>query len=236
MNGIIIIDKPSGMTSHDVVDRVRRLSGAKKVGHGGTLDPLATGVLPILVGSATKLSREVMEGEKEYEVGLRFGSATDTDDAEGKVIKESPVPFDLLERIKAALPRFKGEIEQIPPAYSAIKIGGTPAYKRARKGDAPVLQPRRITIHEIEFIAPSHKTDSASHKTDSVVFLRVNCSKGTYIRALTRDLGAAVGCPAHVESLRRTRCGRFRIDNAHPLEKLSTLQDLIRVLGTPQLL
>jgi tRNA pseudouridine55 synthase len=226
MNGIIIIDKPTGMTSHDVVNRIRRISGVKRVGHGGTLDPLASGVLPILVGSATKLSQKIMDGDKEYIAGITFGKATDTDDSLGKVIREGPIPWDILERIKAVLPGFLGRIEQIPPQYSAIKTNGRPAYKEARMGGRVELKPRTVTVHQMDLIEGDLET----------FLFRVKCSKGTYIRALARDIGMTIGCPAHISSLRRTRCGQFSEDAAHPLEKLSTLQDLSHMLGTPKLL
>lgn len=220
MNGILIIDKPSGMTSFDVVRRIRRISGEKKVGHGGTLDPLASGVLPILIGSATKLSNEVMQGDKEYLAGIKFGVATDTDDSEGKTVSTGSVPKDLLSRLTALIPDFLGNIMQTPPIYSAIKKDGRPMYKAARKGEKVELEPRPVKICELELLEASGDT----------VTLRVKCSKGTYIRALARDLGSKIGCGAHIISLRRTLCGTYGIDDAKKLDEISSLQDIERVL------
>ncbi len=221
MNGILIIDKPSGVTSFDVVRRIKRISGAKKVGHGGTLDPLATGVLPILIGSATKLSMQVMEGEKEYIAGIKFGVTTDTDDAQGVILDSKTPPDDLLDRVKMAIPKFLGIIQQLPPIYSAIKQNGQPAYKKARKGEKVEVAPRQVEIKEIDVVEAGR----------DVVSIRVKCSKGTYIRSLARDLGAEIGCGAHIISLRRTICGAYSINDAEKLDEISSLQDIERMLG-----
>lgn len=233
MNGIIIIDKPSGITSHDVVARIRRVliasvpayqrTSVPKVGHGGTLDPLATGVLPILIGSATKLSSKVMDGEKEYLATIKFGEATDTDDAEGKVIDTKPVPADLLQRLKTILPQFMGKIQQVPPNYSAIKIKGRCAYKIARKDEVVDLPERSVEVFELEILK-----EAAPY-----IDIRVKCSKGLYIRSLARDFGAKIGCGGHIYSLRRTVCGRYTITNAMKLNEISTLQDIERMLHAP---
>ena len=224
MNGILIIDKPSGVTSHDVVYKIRKITGCK-VGHGGTLDPLATGVLPILVGDATKSAQEVLLGDKEYLTMIKFGETTDTDDKDGKVLELKPVPDDLEARLKGALPQFRGIISQIPPRYSAIKHKGQPLYKLARKGVDFEPQARQVEIKglEVRDVSPPFAT------------LYVKCSKGLYIRALARDIGKAIACAAHVYSLKRVVCGSFHIGDAHCLEKINSLQDVTRMLHAPVL-
>lgn len=223
MNGILLIDKPSGITSHDVVARIKRITKAKKVGHGGTLDPLATGVLPILINDATKLAGSLLDGDKDYLTTIKFGETTDTDDKEGKVISTSPVPVDLEDKIKEVVPKFLGKIEQTPPQYSAIKKNGKPVYKLARKGITVQIDPRTVEIKDIFIfeVFPPYAT------------LQIKCSKGTYIRALARDIGANVGCGGHVTALRRVGHGKFSIEDAIELDKLSTLQDVMRVLDAP---
>lgn len=210
------------MTSHDVVACIKRISGAEKVGHGGTLDPLATGVLPILINSATKLSDKVMKGDKEYIVTMKLGVTTDTDDIDGKVITDRcPGPAFNIQNV---LKKYIGTIEQVPPLYSAIKVNGKPAYKLARKGQNVQLKPRIITINNIlleEFKPP-------------FITLKVECSKGTYIRSLVRDIGEDLGCGACVTQLRRMRSGKFTIKDACELNKISTLQDINSMLVSMQ--
>jgi tRNA pseudouridine55 synthase len=207
----VILDKAQGMSSAQAVAKVRRLFDAAKAGHAGTLDPLATGVLPVALGEATKAVPYVMADDKIYRFTLRWGVATDSDDAEGQAIATSDVrpPRDAIEQI---LPRFTGVIEQIPPIYSALKIGGTRAYRLARRGEAVAIAPRRVTIHTLRFV---DHTDA-----DHAVF-EAEVGKGTYIRALARDIGAALGTLAHVTALRRLAVGRFRAERAISLEQLA---------------
>jgi len=230
MNGILIIDKPKGMTSHDVVVRIRRIlktnapthqrTNEPKVGHGGTLDPLATGVLPILIGNATKLSQEVMKGDKEYIATIKFGEKTDTDDADGKKIGEKTVPIDLEGALRQVLSEFVGKITQIPPKYSAIKKNGIPLYKIARKNAEIEPLPREVVIYEIEIF---------EIKGEEAV-IKVKCQKGTYIRSLARDIGDRLGCYAHIKELKRTLCGKFSIEDAVPLEKFFSRQEVEAML------
>jgi len=209
LNGWLIVDKPPGMTSTDVVNRVRRGFDAQKAGHGGTLDPLATGVLPIAFGHATKTVPYVMDGTKLYRFTLTFGDARDTDDRDGASIGHSPVrPTD--QQIHDALPRFIGDIMQVPPAYSAIKIAGERAYDMAREGRAPVLEPRPARVDRFALI---ERTDD-----DTAVF-EVQSGKGVYMRSLARDLAAACGTLGHVAALRRLRVGPFLEAQAISLDK-----------------
>ncbi len=210
LDGWLIIDKPPGLTSTDVVNRVRRAFDAQKAGHGGTLDPLATGVLPIAFGAATKTVPYVMDGTKLYRFTLRFGEARDTDDADGQVTGTTDVrPTDA--QIEAALPAFRGEIMQIPPAYSAVKIAGERAYDMAREGRAPVLEPRPARVDRFALIA---RPDP-----DHAVF-EVASGKGVYMRSLARDLARACGSLGHVAALRRLRVGPFTEAQAIPLARL----------------
>ncbi len=218
VSGWLIIDKPAGMTSTDVVNRTRRLLDAQKAGHGGTLDPLATGVLPIAFGEATKTVAYVMEGDKTYRFSVRWGQATDTDDREGKIVAESP-QRPTRDEIEAILPRFEGEIEQVPPAFSAIKVGGERAYDLAREGTAVELQPRRVFVEWMELIdCPD---------SDHAVF-EVGCGKGTYMRSLARDLGEVLGCYGHVSELRRLAVGPFSEEDAISLDYLEELEQSAR--------
>jgi tRNA pseudouridine55 synthase len=210
LHGFLNIDKPAGMTSHDVVARVRRLAGQKRVGHGGTLDPLATGVLPVALGGATRLVDYLVEDRKRYRADARLGVTTTTDDAEGEVVAEQPVPPLGHAAIQAAIAPFIGTIQQIPPMYSAIQVGGQRMYDLARRGEIVELVARTVTIDEIRII----------DWQPPVLTLDVVCGKGTYIRALARDLGAALGCGAHLAALRRTGVGPLRIDAAVPLATL----------------
>ena len=210
LDGWLIIDKPPGMTSTDVVNRVRRAFDAQKAGHGGTLDPLATGILPIAFGAATKTVPYVMDGTKLYRFTLRFGERRDTDDADGQVVETSDVrPTD--DAIRAALPAFRGDIQQVPPAYSAVKVAGERAYDMAREGRAPVLEPRAARIDRFELI---ERIDA-----DTAV-MEVQSGKGVYMRSLARDLAQAVGTLGHVAALRRLRVGPFIETDAIPLDKV----------------
>jgi tRNA pseudouridine55 synthase len=210
ISGMLNINKPKGITSHDVVARVRRLAGQRKVGHTGTLDPLATGVLLVCLGQATRLIEYLVNDSKQYRATIRFGLTTDTLDAEGRVIKRSD-PSGLSEaHLRELLPTFLGEIEQIPPLFSALKRGGQPLYKRARAGEAVEIEPRRVTIHALTWVdwQPPDLT------------LDITCSSGTYIRSLARDLGEAAGVGAHLIELIRTASGRWQLAQAVPLERL----------------
>ena len=215
LDGWLIVDKPQGLTSTDVVNRVRRWFDAQKAGHGGTLDPLATGLLPVAFGAATKTVPYVMDGTKVYHFTLRLGEARDTDDADGQVIETSDVrPTD--EQINAALPAFRGDIMQIPPIFSAIKIAGERAYDLARAGNAPVMEPRPARVDRFELIA---RPDA-----DTVVF-EVQSGKGVYMRSLARDIARACGTVGHVAALRRLRVGPFTEAQAIPLDKLQRAED-----------
>jgi tRNA pseudouridine55 synthase len=221
VDGWVVLDKPLGMGSTQAVGKVRWLFSAEKAGHGGTLDPLATGVLPIALGEATKTVPFIMDGRKEYRFTLRFGEARATDDGEGEVTATSDVrPTD--EAIRAALPRFTGEIEQLPPAYSALKIDGKRAYDLARAGEAVELKPRQVTIDRLELLA---RPD-----VDHADFV-VACGKGTYIRSLGRDLAKALGSVGHLSALRRTVVGPFREEAAISLPKLEALGHIPPLLG-----
>jgi tRNA pseudouridine55 synthase len=213
LHGWVVVDKPSGLTSTQVVGRVRRILDARKVGHGGTLDPLATGLLPIALGEATKTVAYVMDGRKSYRFTLRWGQATATDDAEGAVTEENGHRPDEA-AIRAVLPRFVGEIEQVPPIYSAIKVDGRRAYDMARAREDFELEPRQVRIYGLELVS----YDDADHAT-----FVATCGKGAYMRSLARDLGAALGTCAHVVSLRRTTVGPFTEDHAISLETLESL-------------
>ena len=215
LDGWLIIDKPQGLTSTDIVNRVRRIFDAQKAGHGGTLDPLATGLLPIAFGTATKTVPYVMDGTKLYRFTLRFGEARDTDDADGQVIETTDVrPTD--DQIRAALPAFQGDIMQVPPIFSAIKVAGERAYDMAREGRAPVLEPRPARVDRFELI---ERPDA-----DHAVF-EVASGKGVYMRSLARDLAKACGSLGHIAVLRRLRVGPFLEANAIPLDKLRAPED-----------
>lgn len=216
VDGWLVVDKPSGIGSTEVVARVKRAFDAQKCGHGGTLDPLATGVLPVALGAATKTVPYVMDGTKRYRFTLRFGEARDTDDADGQVTATSDVrPAD--EAIRAALPAFTGDIMQVPPIYSAIKLGGERAYDLAREGHAVELRPRPARVDRFEL---EDRPDA-----DHAVFL-VESGKGVYMRSLARDLALALGTVGHIAALGRMRVGPFREEHAIPLDKLAGSGDM----------
>ncbi|MBR0027484.1 MAG: tRNA pseudouridine(55) synthase TruB [Clostridia bacterium] len=213
MNGIIIVDKPQGKTSHDIVYAIRRLTGIKKVGHTGTLDPMATGVLPICIGSATKVADMLTLSDKAYTAEFVLGKTTDTLDAEGEILTETEVNVTG-DEICAAIMSFVGEIEQIPPMYSAIKQNGKKLYELARQGIEVERKPRKVTINSIDILEINGKT----------VTIDVSCSKGTYIRTLCADIGEKLGVGAYMTKLRRTKTGIFDISESHTLEELGTLK------------
>ena len=212
MDGVLVVAKPVGPTSHDVVGLVRRLAATKRVGHGGTLDPFASGVLPIFLGKATRLVEYHLGDRKRYRATLCFGAASTTDDLEGALTRASgPVPSRA--DVEAALPRFTGPIEQRPPAYSAIKVAGRRAYAMARAGEVVELAPRSVTIHALRLEAWDESTPG-----EPVAVLDVESSAGTYVRSLARDLGEAVGSAAYLGALTRTASGPFRLDDAVALD------------------
>ena len=221
IDGWIVLDKPLGMGSTTAVGRVRWLFSAEKAGHGGTLDPLATGVLPIALGEATKTVPFVMDGRKEYRFTLRFGEARSTEDGEGEVTATSAArPTD--GEIRQALPRFLGDIEQMPPVFSALKVGGKRAYDLARAGEAVELKPRAVRIERLELLG----RPDADHAD-----FAVTCGKGTYIRSLGRDLAVTLGTLGHLSALRRTAAGPFREEAAISLSKLEALGHIPPLLG-----
>jgi tRNA pseudouridine55 synthase len=215
VSGLVIVDKPGGMTSHDVVARVRRLAGTRKVGHAGTLDPMATGVLVVGVEKATRLLGYLTLTEKEYSATIRLGQTTSTDDAEGEITGTATAEGVTVEAIGQAVAGLTGEILQVPPAVSAIKVDGQRAYRLTRAGAAPELKARPVTVYE--FTVTGTRRDGDMLDVDATV----RCSSGTYIRALARDLGAALGTGGHLTRLRRTRVGGYRIEDARTLEQLA---------------
>ncbi|MBS1198893.1 MAG: tRNA pseudouridine synthase [Proteobacteria bacterium] len=214
IDGVLLLDKPLGMTSNDALQKARRLFSAAKAGHTGTLDPLATGLLPLCFGEATKFSADLLDADKTYVARLKFGIATDSGDAEGRVISTRAVNFGETE-LQALLPRFSGEIQQVPPMYSALKRDGRPLYELARQGIEVERQPRAVTIYALELL----------ESVGDEAVLRVACSKGTYIRSLAMDLGEALGCGAHLIGLRRTDVGRLKLEQAVTLETLAALEE-----------
>ena len=209
MNGIVIVDKPQGWTSQDVTARLRRVFNTRRIGHGGTLDPMATGVLPVFVGRATRGVEFFEHAEKVYETVLRLGITTDTEDITGTVLTRQETLLTQ-EAILAVLPRFRGEILQVPPMYSALKVNGQKLYDLARQGKQVERKPRPITVHELDFLGFDGEN----------VRLRVRCSKGTYIRTLCKDIGEALGCGGCMAQLRRVSAGSYGIEEAVPLETL----------------
>lgn len=209
----LVLDKPQGITSTQCVSRVKALTQAEKCGHGGTLDPLATGILPIAMGEATKTVAWIMDARKSYEFTIRLGEARDTDDAEGHVVATSPLrPTD--DEIRVALPTFLGEIQQRPPNFAAVKVQGERAYDLARRGEAVELEPRPVQIHALTLTG----RPDADHATFNMA-----SGKGAYVRAIARDLGQLLGCQGHVSALRRTSVGAFNESNAVSLERLAEL-------------
>ncbi len=211
MNGFLVVDKPAGITSHDVVDRARRILGIRKIGHLGTLDPLGVGVLVLAVGKATKAVRYFVDDDKEYTTTVRLGVTTDTQDLDGTVLEEREVNVTL-DEFERALDRFRGEIEQIPPMVSAKKVGGKRLYKLHRQGIEVEREPKKVRIYEIDLrdFSPPEAT------------FHVRCSKGTYIRTLCADIGEALGCGGAMAWLRRTKSGFFTIEDAVTLDELET--------------
>lgn len=212
MNGVLIIDKPAGMTSHDVVNRVRRILRERSVGHLGTLDPAATGVLPLVTGNFTRLAQFYTKSEKTYEGVIRFGFATDTYDADGEPVGAVQSVTLELERVRQLATSFCGLIEQMPPPFSAKKIHGVPAYKFARKQKEVTLASIRVEVKELEIVRV--ESDCAS--------FMARVASGTYVRSIAHDMGQRLGCGAHLKSLRRTAVAEFTLENAHTLEQLST--------------
>ena len=215
LNGVLVIDKPPDWTSMDVCAKLRGLFHEKRVGHAGTLDPMATGVLPVFVGRATRAVDFVAEGEKEYIARLRLGLVTDTQDTTGTVLEQKSVPADVRAQLEALLPRFTGEIQQVPPMYSAIKVQGKKLYELARKGVEVERKPRAVTIHALEVLEGD----------GSDFTLRVVCSKGTYIRTLCHDIGQALGCGGTMAELRRTQVGQFTLQDAVTMDALTAAED-----------
>ena len=209
MNGIVIVDKPQGWTSQDVTARLRRVFNTRRIGHGGTLDPMATGVLPVFVGRGTRAVEFFEHAEKIYETVLKPGITTDTEDITGTVLTQQEASLTK-EQVEAVLPRFRGEILQVPPMYSALKVNGKKLYDLARKGVEVERQPRPITVHELTLLG----MDSEG------IRLRVHCSKGTYIRTLCKDIGEVLGCGGCMASLRRVQAGEYTAGDAVPLETL----------------
>lgn len=215
ISGLFLLDKPQGLSSNAALQKVKRLYAAAKAGHTGALDPLATGLLPICLGEATKFSQYLLDSDKRYLTTARLGQRTDTCDADGEVIEQRPLPQGLTrERVEALLDaHFSGEIEQVPPLYSALKFNGQPLYKLARKGVEVEVKPRRVRIHQIRLLA----------LRDDELELEVYCSKGTYIRSIVEDLGLLLGCGAHVTVLRRLQTGPFDASQMLTLEQLESL-------------
>ena len=214
MNGILVVDKPAGWTSHDVVAKLRGIYREKRIGHAGTLDPMATGVLVVFLGRATRAVELCENDEKEYMAGLRLGTVTNTQDITGEVLESHPAEVSE-KALAAALTRFTGPQSQVPPMYSAVKIGGRKLYELARKGQDVARKPRDITIHELEQIG----TENGD------ILLRVRCSKGTYVRTLCHDMGAWLGCGGCLSALRRTKAGRFSLGDAVTLEQVQAAKE-----------
>jgi len=219
-DGVLVVAKPPGPTSHDVVALVRRLSGTRRVGHGGTLDPFAAGVLPLFLGRATRLVEYHAGDRKQYRATICFGARSTTDDLDGELTPtDGPAPTR--DSVEAALEAFRGEIEQVPPDYSAVRVAGRKAYELARHGEKPALRARRVTIHRLDLTDWNDKDPSRPIAT-----LEVSCTAGTYIRALARDLGEQLGCGAYLAALTRMASGPFTLDQARPLDEVrSALAD-----------
>ncbi len=216
IDGVLLLDKPAGMSSNDALIQAKRCFNAKKAGHTGTLDPFATGLLPLCFGEATKFSQDLLNADKTYETVVQLGISTETGDTEGTVISETAVPAMTVGEIDRVLDRFRGDIQQVPPMYSALKRDGRPFYEYARQGIELEREARHVTIHKLEII------DWQS----PYLTLSVTCSKGTYIRVLGEDIGKAIGCGAHLRMLRRTRVGVLTVDQAVVLSVLQEMQDI----------
>jgi tRNA pseudouridine55 synthase len=217
MNGILLVDKPVRLTSHDVVDCIRRVSGIRRIGHTGTLDPAATGLLVLCVGAATRLSEHLTGLNKVYEGAMRFGIVTDSYDLDGKVVETNPVPTLTLEQIQTACNRFVGDIMQVPPMVSAVKVGGERLYKRARQGEIVEREARPVKV--LEFRATEYNEPDAA--------ILVRCTRGTYVRALCHDVGHDLGCGATLAALRRTFVGHYSVADALPVDGFATRQDVL---------
>jgi tRNA pseudouridine55 synthase len=220
VNGLLVVDKPGGMTSHDVVGRLRRITGEKSIGHLGTLDPMATGVLPLVLGKYTRLAQYFSSAEKSYSGAIRFGFSTDTYDAAGVAAGPDLVPELTLDRVRASAVRFHGEMEQMPPPYSAKKIAGTPAYKLAREGKAVDLKPAWVRIDSFAI--------TGLEESEAAFEMRI--SAGGYVRSVAHELGQDLGCGGHLSRLRRTQAGVFNLSEAHTLEEFEALAGNIEAL------
>lgn len=226
VHGIVLLNKAAGLTSNAALQQVKRLYDANKAGHTGSLDPLATGVLPLCLGEATKVSQFLLDSDKKYRATIKFGVRTDTADSEGEVIASCD-DFELSERkIKSALTAFVGDIEQVPPMYSALKVDGVPLYKMARKGQVIERQSRSITVHSIDLV----------RFEDDEVVLEIACSKGTYIRTIADDLGQSLGCGAHITGLHRMQAGAFSEEQCFSLDELVATNSEHGFLGIDELL
>jgi tRNA pseudouridine55 synthase len=212
VDGLVVVDKPKGFTSHDVVAKVRKFAATRRVGHAGTLDPMATGVLVVGVGRATRLLGHLALGDKDYTATVRLGVTTTTDDAEGDVVAATDPDRVTDDELAVAVAELRGEIDQVPSAVSAVKVDGVRAYQRVRAGEEVSLSPRRVTVSRFDVV----------ERRGADVDVAVSCSSGTYVRALARDLGAALGVGAHLTVLRRTRVGPFVVDEARPLDELAS--------------
>ncbi len=215
MNGILVMDKPAGWTSFDVIAKLRGILATRRIGHSGTLDPMATGVLPVFVGPAARAVDMQTDHTKEYIAGVRFGLATDTGDITGTVLRTSAEAVNE-QQLLAVLPRFVGEQQQLPPMYSAVKVDGRPLYQLARKGQTVERTPRTITIHSLQLLQQTAENE---------FLLRIVCSKGSYVRVLLEDIGTALHCPAAMCSLRRTRSGRYTLQQAVTLEQVQAAKE-----------
>jgi len=215
VNGILVIDKPLDITSNGILQQVKRLYGAAKAGHTGALDPLATGVLPLCFGEATKFSQMMLDSDKAYVTTARLGIRTETGDSEGAVVEENPVPAFTEAQVEAVLEQFRGPIEQVPSMYSALKHKGKPLYEYAREGIEIDRPARPVTIHELTLLAVR----------ENELDLAVSCTKGTYVRSLVEDIGNALGCSAHVSALRRTMASGYTLESAHNVEDLEAMRE-----------
>jgi tRNA pseudouridine55 synthase len=215
ISGILLLDKPVGMTSNAALQRVKRLFNARKAGHTGSLDPLATGILPLCFGEATKFSQFLLEADKSYRATIRLGVITESGDADGKVVEERYVPDISDDRLEGVLSKFRGEISQVPPMFSALKVNGQPLYKLARKGLEVERKARQVTIHELSVLERQQKE----------IMVDVRCTKGTYIRTLAEDIGLELGCGAHVTQLRRISVGPYGVKRAVSMEGLERMSE-----------